>query len=35
VAHAYKPSYLGGRYLDDHSLRPAWAKSSQRSHLNQ
>jgi hypothetical protein len=29
VAHAYNPSYLGGRDLEDCSLKPAWANSSQ------
>jgi hypothetical protein len=27
VVHAYNVSYLGGRDQEDHSLRPAWAKS--------
>jgi hypothetical protein len=29
VAHAYNPSYLGGRDQEDHSLKPAQANSSQ------
>jgi hypothetical protein len=29
VAHACNPSYLGGRDQEDHSLKPAWANSSQ------
>jgi hypothetical protein len=29
VAHAYNPSYLGGRDWQDHGLRPVRAKSSQ------
>jgi hypothetical protein len=32
AAHACNPSYLGGWYWEDHSLRPAQANSS-RSHL--
>jgi hypothetical protein len=27
VAHAYNPSYLGGRYQEDHSSRPGRAES--------
>jgi hypothetical protein len=27
VAHACNPSYSGGRDQEDHSSRPAWAKS--------
>jgi hypothetical protein len=33
VAHAYNPSYLGGRDQEDHGLKPAWANSSERSYL--
>jgi hypothetical protein len=29
VAHAYNPSYSGGRDQEDHGLKPAWANSSQ------
>jgi hypothetical protein len=29
VAHAYNPSYSGGRDKEDHSLKPALANSSQ------
>jgi hypothetical protein len=29
VAHAYNPSYSGGRDQEDHSLKPAQANSSQ------
>jgi hypothetical protein len=29
VAHACNPSYSGGRDLEDHSLKPARADSSQ------
>jgi hypothetical protein len=29
VAHAYTPSYSGGRDKKDHSLKPAWANISQ------
>jgi hypothetical protein len=28
VAHAYNPSYLGGREQEDHSSKPAQANSS-------
>jgi hypothetical protein len=28
-AHACNPSYSGGRDLEDHRSRPAWAKSLQ------
>jgi hypothetical protein len=28
VAHAYNPSYSGGRVQENHSLKPAWANSS-------
>jgi hypothetical protein len=28
VAHAYSPSYLGGRDQEDHGSKPAWANSS-------
>jgi hypothetical protein len=28
VAHAYNPSYLGGRDQEDQSSKPAWANSS-------
>jgi hypothetical protein len=28
VAHAYNPSYLGGREQEDRSSKPAWANSS-------
>jgi hypothetical protein len=28
VAHAYNPSYSGGRDQEDHSSKPAWANSS-------
>jgi hypothetical protein len=31
VVHAYKPSYLGSRDLEDYCLRPAWAKSLQKT----
>jgi hypothetical protein len=31
VAHAYDPSYLGGRDQEDCGLKPAWANSSQDS----
>jgi hypothetical protein len=27
VAHAYNPSYSGGRDQEDHILKPAWANS--------
>jgi hypothetical protein len=30
VAHVYSPSYSGGRDLEDHSLKPAWANISMR-----
>jgi hypothetical protein len=29
VAHACNPSYSGGRDQEEHSLKPAWANSSQ------
>jgi hypothetical protein len=29
VAHAYNPSYLGGRDQEDHGLKPAQANSLQ------
>jgi hypothetical protein len=29
LAHAYNPSYSGGRDQEDHSLKPAWGNSSQ------
>jgi hypothetical protein len=29
VAYACNPNYLGGRDQEDHSLKPAWANSSQ------
>jgi hypothetical protein len=29
VAHAYNPSYSGGRDQEDHDLKPVWANSSQ------
>jgi hypothetical protein len=28
VAHAYNPSYSGGRDQEDHGSKPAWANSS-------
>jgi hypothetical protein len=28
-AHAYNPSYLGGRDQEDRGLKPTWANSSQ------
>jgi hypothetical protein len=28
VAHAYNPSYSGGREQEDHGLKPAWANRS-------
>jgi hypothetical protein len=34
MAHAYNPSYLGGRDEEDHSLRPAQAKKFKRLHLS-
>jgi hypothetical protein len=33
VAHAYNPSYSGGRDQEDHSLKPAQANSSQNPIL--
>jgi hypothetical protein len=33
VAHTYNPSYLGGWDQKDHGLRPVWANSSWRPHL--
>jgi hypothetical protein len=32
VAQAYTPSYLEEGVQDGHSLRPAWAKSSQNPY---
>jgi hypothetical protein len=29
MANTCNPSYTEGRYQEDHSLRPAWAKSQQ------
>jgi hypothetical protein len=28
------PSYLGGEDWEDHSVRPGWAKTLERSYLN-
>jgi hypothetical protein len=33
VAHAFNPSYPGGRDQEDHSLKPAQANSSQHPIL--
>jgi hypothetical protein len=33
VAHAWNPSYSGGRDQEDHNSEPAWANSSLRSYL--
>jgi hypothetical protein len=33
VAHTYNPRYSGGRDQDGHSLKPAWANSSQDTVL--
>jgi hypothetical protein len=33
VAHAYNPSYSGGRDQEDHGSKPAWANSSARSYF--
>jgi hypothetical protein len=27
MAHAYDPSYLGGRHQENHGLKQAWANS--------
>jgi hypothetical protein len=33
VAHAYNPSYSGGKDQEDHGLKPPQANSSVRSYL--
>jgi hypothetical protein len=33
VAHTWNPSYSGGRDQEDHSSKPAQAKSSTRPYL--
>jgi hypothetical protein len=33
VADACNPSYSGGRDLEDHGSKPAWANSSVRPYL--
>jgi hypothetical protein len=33
VAHAYNPSYLGGRDQEDPGSKPGWANSSQNPLL--
>jgi hypothetical protein len=33
VAHAYNPSYSGGRDQEGHNLKPAWGNNSQDPNL--
>jgi hypothetical protein len=33
VAHAYNPSYSGGRDQEDHGSKPAWVNSSTKTYL--
>jgi hypothetical protein len=33
LAHAYNPSYSGGKDEEDHSLKPVWANSLRDSLL--